>query len=107
PKDNCRDIPRLRGVEQKAGDHRIGLGYAAIELVTKAFAQRLRGAADDLGDVALRDTETGQVAHLLAERIIDDKGCSRHGRLLMDRGRAFRRARRTIDRTLDVSRRAL
>src|SRR6266446_3182212 len=73
PENHRRDVAGLRRREQKAGDRRVGLGYAAIELITKTLAQRLRGAADDFGDVVLRDTETGQVPHLLAQRIIDDK----------------------------------
>src|ERR1700746_1318894 len=83
PEDHRRDIAGLGRREQKAGDRRIGLRYAAIELITEALAQRLRGAADDFGDIVLRDTETGQVPHLLAQRIIDDKGCSRHVQLLI------------------------
>src|ERR1700730_9968866 len=69
--------------------------------------KRLRsvfGAADDPGDVVLTDAETGQVTRLLAQRIIHDKGRFRHLRLLIDRGLALRRARRTIGRRLDVSR---
>ena len=69
------------------------------------LAQRFRGATDDLGDVVLRDTETGQVPHLLAQRISHDKSCSRHVLLLINRGPALRRARRRTDRRLDVSRR--
>ena len=36
---------RLRGGEQRAGDHRIGLGHAAIELFAKAFALPLGAQA--------------------------------------------------------------
>src|SRR5215470_18896856 len=46
PEDHCRNVPALCGGEQTARDHRIGLGYAAVELSAKVFAQRLGGAAD-------------------------------------------------------------
>jgi hypothetical protein len=48
-----RDIARLRSSEQIAADGRVGFRHAAIKFITKALAQRLRGAADDLGDVIL------------------------------------------------------
>src|SRR5580693_1915982 len=48
PKDLRRDIAGLRGGKQIAGHCRIGLGHAAIEIITTPLAQRLRRAADDL-----------------------------------------------------------
>src|SRR5271155_2288609 len=96
------DTTSLCGSEQRAGDHRIGLGYAAIKLITKVLAQRLRVAADDPGDVDLRDTETRQGPHPLAHRISHDEWFSRHVRLLTDCGPACRRGRRRIDRRLDA-----
>src|SRR6202011_2108960 len=104
PEDHRRDIAGLRRREQKAEDRRIGLRYTAIELITEALAQRFWGAANDFGDVVLRDTETGQVPHLLPQRVIDDKNGSRHVQLLINRGPALRRARRRTDRRLDVLR---
>jgi hypothetical protein len=79
--DDRRDIARLRGGEQRAGDHRIGLGHAAIELFAKTVAQPLRGASDDPGDVVLWDTETGQVptfsrsASLTTKAVLAMDGC--------------------------------
>ena len=61
PEDLCHDVAPLRSEEQRAGDRRIGLRRATIEFITKALAQCLRRAADELGDVVLRDTETRQV----------------------------------------------
>jgi hypothetical protein len=55
---------------------RIGLHYPTIELITKTLAQRFRGAADELGDVVLWDTEPRQVPHFLAHCIIHGKGFS-------------------------------
>src|SRR5208283_2303826 len=55
PEDDRRDIARFRGREQIAGDRRFGLGHAAIEFIAKALAQCLWRAADNLGDVVLRD----------------------------------------------------
>jgi hypothetical protein len=69
----------LRVSEQIASDRRIGLRHAAIGFIAQALAQRLRRAADDLGDVLLTDPDTRQVLHSLAHRIIHDKCCSRHG----------------------------
>src|SRR3954452_17865965 len=53
PEDLRCGIARLRGSEEIPGDHRIGLGSAAIDLITKLFAQCLRGTADNNGDVVL------------------------------------------------------
>jgi len=48
------------------------------------LAQRLRVAADDPGDVDLRDTQTRQGPHPLTHRISHDEWFSRHVRLLID-----------------------
>ena len=43
PEDLRRNIAALSCTKQRAGDRRIGLRHTAIELITKAPAQSLRG----------------------------------------------------------------
>jgi hypothetical protein len=50
----------------------LGQDQSDCELITKALAQRLRGAADDFGDVVLPDADPRQVPYPLAHRI--DRG---------------------------------
>src|SRR5882672_1190769 len=95
PEDDRRDVACLRGSEQIAGDRRIGFRYPAIEFIAQPLAQGLRRAADDSGDVILPNTNASQMPHPLAHRLIHGKCLSRHGLLLIDRGAACRRARRT------------
>src|ERR1700755_2599117 len=99
PEDDRRDVARLRGGEQIAGDRRVSLCNAAIEFITEALAQRLRGAADNFGDVVLTDTKPGEVPHLLAHRITHGKCPPSHRPLLIGFGAGWRCARRTSDPT--------
>src|SRR6516164_9882987 len=78
PENDRRDAAPLGGSEQKARDCRSGLGDAAIKVITETLAQRFRGATDDLGDAVLWDTDTRQIAHPLAHRIIYSKCFSSH-----------------------------
>src|SRR5580693_118976 len=103
PKDLRPDIAAFGVGEQIAGDQGIGLGDAAVEVLTAPLAQRLRRTADDLGDVVLTDANPGQMANLFAYRLIDDKCLSSHRQTLIDPGPGCRRARQTIDPRLDGS----
>src|ERR1700674_4863131 len=85
PEDLRRDVASFCVSEQITGTRRNGLGGAAIKLTTKVLAQRLRLAADDIGDVFLRDTDTRQAPHPLAHRIGYGECFSRHLPLLIDR----------------------
>jgi hypothetical protein len=85
PEDLRRDVASFCVSEQITGNRRNGLGGAAIKLTTKVLAQRLRVAADDIGDVVLRDTDTRQAPHPLAHRIGYGECFSRHLPLLIDR----------------------
>ena len=105
PEHLGRHTASLSGGEQTAGHDRVGLGDPAIEVITKLLAQRLRRAADDLGDVVLTDSDPSQMAHPFAYRFIDGKRFSRHWRSPIDLGPGCRRARRTIAPKLDEWRR--
>src|ERR1700674_4221219 len=85
PEDLRRDVASFCVSEQITGNRRNGLGGAAIKLTTKVLAQRLRVAADDIGDVVLRYTDTRQAPHPLAHRIGYGECFSRHLPLLIDR----------------------
>src|SRR4029077_14102317 len=106
PEDLRHHIAALRVGEQRAGNYRIGLGDAAIEVITTPLAQGLWRAPDDPGDVVLADADPSQMAHLFAHRVVDDKRLSRHGRPLTAPGPDGRRARRMIHPRPDGSRSA-
>src|SRR6266481_7969650 len=78
PEDNGRNIPGLSRRKQIARHRCIRLGHAAVEFSTKAFTQRFRRTADDLRNVVLTHSNTGEIADLLAHRIADDKWLPRH-----------------------------
>ena len=104
PEDLCDDIAALGSGEQTAGDDGIGLGDAAVEVITTSLTQRFRRASDYLGDIVLAHAKPGQMAHLFAYRIIDDKRFSSHRPSPIDRDP--RRARRMTAPRLDGSRSA-
>ena len=45
PEDLRRGVARLRGSKQRAGNHRVGFGDAAIEFITKPLAQASSGSS--------------------------------------------------------------
>src|ERR1700751_4813177 len=93
PEDLRRDIAALRGGEQRAGNHGIGLGDTAIEAVATPLAQSLGRAPDEPGDIVLTDAHPRQMALLLAHRLMDDKRLSRHRRRLIEPCPDWRHAR--------------